>query len=130
VSQTLEARGTRPSRQIAHVTARAGKVRATPRKDKGKVADRAGNCCPSTVNMTTPSTTVVSAVVILMVIQTIQLALSKPNRTDDAPHVTSLDPTGANQSDTEHSPTDLAVVGHRGSGAAGGTAVTQVRASA
>ena len=56
-----------------------------------------------------PSTTVVSAVVILMVIQTIQLAPPGPNGMDDTPHVTSLDPTGADQSDAEHPPTDLAV---------------------
>jgi len=35
----------------------------------------------------------------------------EPNRTDDVPHVTRLDPTGADQSDGEHSPTDLAVGG-------------------
>src|SRR5262245_25082479 len=52
-----------------------------------------------------------SGVVIPMVIQTIQLALSEPNWTDDTSHVTSLDPTGADQSDAEHQPTDLAVGG-------------------
>jgi hypothetical protein len=52
-----------------------------------------------------------SGVVIPMVIQTIQLALSEPNRPDDTPHLTRLDPTGANQSDVERPPTDLAVGG-------------------
>ena len=61
-----------------------------------------------------PSTTVVSVVVILMVIQTIQLAPPEPNGTADMSHVTSLDPTGADQSDAEHQPTDLVVVAIRG----------------
>jgi hypothetical protein len=52
-----------------------------------------------------------SSVVIPMVIQTIQLAPPGPNGTDNTPHVTSLDPTGGNQSDAEHPPTDLAVGG-------------------
>jgi hypothetical protein len=46
-----------------------------------------------------------------MVIQTTQLEPPEPNRTDDPAHLTSLDPTGANQSDAEHPPTDLAVGG-------------------
>jgi hypothetical protein len=44
-----------------------------------------------------------------MVIQTIQLVLSEPNWTDSTAHVTRFDSTGANQSDAEHPPTDLAV---------------------
>jgi hypothetical protein len=51
----------------------------------------------------------VTRLVIPMVIQTIQLALSGPNRADDTSHLTSLDPTGANQPDAEHQPTELAV---------------------
>jgi hypothetical protein len=54
---------------------------------------------------------VIPAVVIPMVIQTIQPAPSEPNATDDASHLTRLDPTRADQSDAEHSPTDLAVWG-------------------
>jgi hypothetical protein len=50
-------------------------------------------------------------VVIPMVIQTIQLALSEPNWTDDTLHATRLDPTGADQSDGEQPLTDLAVGG-------------------
>jgi hypothetical protein len=52
-----------------------------------------------------------AGVVIPMVIQTTQLVPPEPNWTDNMPHLTSLDPTGADQSDAEHSPTDLAVGG-------------------
>jgi hypothetical protein len=62
--------------------------------------------------ITTPLTLVpVVRVVIPMVIQAIQPDPPGPNGTDDPPHVTGLDPTGADQSDAEHSPTDLAVGG-------------------
>jgi hypothetical protein len=46
-----------------------------------------------------------------MVIQTTQPEPPEPNWADDTPHATSLDPTGADQSDAEHPPTDLAVGG-------------------
>ena len=48
-------------------------------------------------------------VVIPMVIQTIQPAPPGPNRTDSTSHLTRLGPTGANHSDADHLPTDLAV---------------------
>ena len=54
---------------------------------------------------------VIPAVVIPMVIQTIQPVPPGPNRADDTPHLTGLDPTGADQSDGEHLSTDLAVGG-------------------
>jgi len=47
--------------------------------------------------------------IIPMIIRTTQLLPSGPNGTNDPPHLTSLDPTGADQSDAEHPPTDLAV---------------------
>jgi hypothetical protein len=53
---------------------------------------------------------VARGLIIPMIIQTTQLAPSQPNGTDDVPHVSRLDPTGANQSDAEHPPTDLVVV--------------------
>jgi hypothetical protein len=52
-----------------------------------------------------------SGMVIPMVIQTIQLDPPEPNWADDTSHLTSLDPTGADQLDAEHPPTDLAVGG-------------------
>jgi len=48
-------------------------------------------------------------VVILMVIQTIRLAPPEPNGTEGAAHMSRVDPTGANQSETGQPPTDLAV---------------------
>jgi hypothetical protein len=65
-----------------------------------------------------------------MVIQTIQLAPSEPNWTDDTPHLTRLDPTGADRSDADQPPTDLVVAGHPGSAGAEGTTVTAGEASA
>ena len=54
---------------------------------------------------------VVPNLIIPMIIQTMQLALPGADATDDAPHVSRVDPTEANQSDTVHPPTDLAVGG-------------------
>jgi hypothetical protein len=53
----------------------------------------------------------VRVVIIPMIIQTTQPGPSEPNWTDDPSHLTRLDPTGADHSDAEHPPTDLAVGG-------------------
>ncbi len=45
-----------------------------------------------------------SGMVIPMVIKTTQPAPPEPNGTDDTPHVISLNPTGADHSDADHSP--------------------------
>jgi hypothetical protein len=46
--------------------------------------------------------------IIPMIIWTIRQSLLDPDRTDDTPHVTGLNPTGADQADAEHPPTELA----------------------
>jgi hypothetical protein len=49
--------------------------------------------------------------IIPMIIRTIRRDPSRPAWTDDAPNVSRVDPTGADQSDADHPPTDLAVGG-------------------
>jgi len=44
-----------------------------------------------------------------MIIRTIQVIPSGPDATDDAPHLSRADPSGANRFDGVHLPTDLAV---------------------
>src|SRR5262245_23220405 len=51
------------------------------------------------------------ALIIPMIIRTIRLAPSRSDATDDAPNLSWADPSGADQSDAEHPPTDLAVGG-------------------
>jgi len=101
-----------PYRQIAHVTVRAGKG-ARNATEGQRQSCRQGRELPSVHREYTDHAfhDGGSAVVISMVIQTTQPEPPEPNWTDDTPHLSRLDPTGADQSDAEHQPTDLAVGG-------------------
>jgi hypothetical protein len=48
-------------------------------------------------------------VIIPLIIRTIRRAPSRSDATDETPNVSSPDPSGADQTDAEHQPTDLAV---------------------
>jgi hypothetical protein len=54
---------------------------------------------------------VAAALIIRLIIQTIRRDPSRPDQIDEASEVSRPDPSGADQTDAEHQPTDLVVGG-------------------